>query len=54
MRMNCVLDNTKMIEEIKNIILNNRQKVAYDVNNTMLIAYWNVGRNIVENEQEEI
>jgi len=43
--------NNKMIEEIKEIIVNSRQKVAYEVNNVMLIAYWNVGRIIVENEQ---
>ena len=44
-------NNLKMIQEIKDIILNSRQKVAYEVNNTMLYAYWNVGRIIVENEQ---
>lgn len=45
-------NNTKMIEEIKSIILNSRQKVFYEVNNAMLLAYWNVGRVIVENEQK--
>ena len=43
--------NIKMIEEIKNIIITSRNKIAYEVNNTMLLAYWNVGRIIVENEQ---
>ncbi len=43
--------NDAMIQEIKEVILNSRQKVAYEVNNTMLQAYWNVGRIIVENEQ---
>ena len=43
--------NNKMLEEIKEVIINSRQKVAYAVNNTMLEAYWNVGRIIVENEQ---
>ena len=43
--------NIKMIEEIKDVIISSRNKVAYEVNNTMLIAYWNVGRIIVENEQ---
>ncbi len=43
--------NNKMIQEIKDIILSSRKKVAYEVNNTMLYAYWNVGRIIVENEQ---
>ena len=41
----------KMIEKIKEVILNSRQNIAYQVNNTMLLAYWNVGRIIVENEQ---
>ena len=43
--------NNKMLEQIKEVIINSRQKVAYEVNNTMLEAYWNVGRIIVENEQ---
>ncbi len=43
--------NEKMIEEIKDVIINSRKKVAYEVNHTMLFAYWNVGRIIVENEQ---
>ena len=43
--------NNKMIQEIKDIILSSRKKVSYEVNNTMLYAYWNVGRIIVENEQ---
>ena len=40
-----------MINEIKNIILASRQKVIYQVNDAMLMAYWNVGKIIVENEQ---
>ena len=44
-------NNTEMIKEIKDIILSSRKKVAYEVNSTMLHAYWNVGRIIVENEQ---
>ena len=44
-------NNDAMIQEIKEVILNSRQKVAYEVNNTMLQAYWNVGRIIVDNEQ---
>ena len=45
-------NNNEMIQEIKKIILSSRKKVAYEVNNTMLYAYWNVGRIIVENEQK--
>ena len=44
-------NNAKMIQEIKDVILSSRKKVAYEVNNTMLNAYWHVGRIIVENEQ---
>lgn len=44
-------NNVKMIEEIKDVIINSKNKIAYEVNNTMLLAYWNVGRIIVENEQ---
>ena len=44
--------NAKMIEDIKEIIINSRNKIAYEVNNTMVLAYWNVGRIIIENEQK--
>lgn len=44
-------NNFQMIEEIKDVIIHSRNKIAYEVNNTMLLAYWNVGRIIVENEQ---
>ncbi len=44
-------NNVKMIQEIKDVIISSRQKIAYEVNSTMLYAYWNVGRIIVENEQ---
>lgn len=43
--------NLQMIEEIKDVIISSRNKIASEVNNTMLQAYWNVGKIIVENEQ---
>ncbi len=43
--------NTQIIEEIKDVIISSRNKIAYEVNSTMLLAYWNVGRIIVKNEQ---
>lgn len=49
--MNTNKNNIKMINEIRNIILASRQKVIYQVNDAMLMAYWNVGKIIVENEQ---
>ena len=45
-----LVDNN-IIAEIKDVIINSRNKIAYEVNNTMVFAYWNVGRIIVENEQ---
>ena len=45
-------NNAEMIQQIKDVILSSRKKVAYEVNNTMLYAYWNVGKIIVENEQK--
>lgn len=45
-------NNNKMLEQIKEVIINSRQKAAYAVNSAMLEAYWNVGRIIVENEQK--
>ena len=44
-------NNIQMIEKIKAVIISSRNKIAYEVNNTMILAYWNVGRIIVENEQ---
>lgn len=49
--MNKIISNEKMIDEIKSIIISSRKKVSCDINSTMLKAYWNVGRIIVENEQ---
>ena len=43
--------NNKIIEEIKQIIIENRHKVIYEVNKTMLNEYWNIGKIIVENKQ---
>ncbi len=45
-------NNAEMIQKIKDVILSSRKKLAYEVNNTMLYAYWNIGRIIVENEQK--
>ena len=40
-------NNIEMIEEIKEVIISSRNKISYEINNTMLLAYWNVGRIIV-------
>ena len=50
--MYLTVDNQEMIQEIKDIILTSRKKVTYQVNSTMIFAYWNVCRVIVEHEQK--
>jgi predicted nuclease of restriction endonuclease-like (RecB) superfamily len=39
------------VEEIKAIMAKARQKIAGDVNSVMLDTYWQLGKSIVENEQ---
>jgi predicted nuclease of restriction endonuclease-like (RecB) superfamily len=41
----------KWINEIKEIMATARRRIAHDVNNVMLEAYWRLGKSIVENEQ---
>ena len=41
----------KMIAQIREIMNKARQNVAREVNNEQLLAYWNIGRIIVEHEQ---
>ncbi len=40
-----------MINEIRELLLNARQKVATHINTELLSTYWNVGRIIVKHEQ---
>ncbi len=42
----------EMISQIREIMINARQNVAVQVNNEQLLAYWNIGRVIVEHEQD--
>ena len=39
------------IQEIKQILAQARQKTYQAINSTMVEAYWNIGRKIVEEEQ---
>lgn len=41
-----------MIQEIKELLTGSRQRVAAQVNTELLSTYWNIGRIIVEHEQE--
>lgn len=40
-----------IILEIKSIIDNAKKNIAISINNEMVLAYWNIGRTIVEHEQ---
>lgn len=41
-----------MLTEIRDIMNSARQNVATQVNNELIVAYWNIGRVIVEHEQD--
>jgi predicted nuclease of restriction endonuclease-like (RecB) superfamily len=44
--------SNSLITEIKEILITARQNVARQVNDELLTAYWNIGRIIVEHEQD--
>lgn len=50
--LNDLTYTTSMMNEIRELLLNARQRVAVQVNTELLSTYWNVGRIIVEHEQE--
>ena len=49
--MNEIIDS-KMIEQIRDLLTNARQKVATEVNSTLIRTYWQIGKIIVEDEQK--
>ena len=40
-----------LFKEIEGIITTNKAKVAYQINNTLVETYFNIGKVIIENEQ---
>ncbi len=50
--MNNLTYTDSMKNEIRELLLNSRQRVAVQVNTEFLSTYWNVGRIIVEYEQK--
>lgn len=46
------LVDKSMIEQIETLLVKARRKVAAEVNTTLLSTYWQIGRLIVENEQQ--
>ena len=51
-RLMTISNNAPIVQEIKTVLANARSNVAQQVNNELLSAYWNIGRIIVEYEQE--
>lgn len=50
--MDDLMYTDSVIKEIKQVLADARGRVAVQVNTELLTAYWNVGRIIVEHEQE--
>ena len=50
--MNEIAKYGDMINQIKEVLQSARQNVAQQVNTELLTTYWNIGRIIVEHEQQ--
>lgn len=46
------LNLNELIEEIHNIVKNSRNRIASNINTELLLAYWNIGKIIVEKEKK--
>ena len=49
-KLSDLTDTNSMINEIRELLLNARKRVAVQVNTELLSTYWNVGKIIVEHE----
>ena len=49
--INNYLENKNILNDIKTLIENSKNQVARNVNTIMLHTYWNIGKRIVEEEQ---
>ena len=50
------LDNntySKLVDEIRHLVSNARQRIVYNVNTELLYTYWNIGRMIVSKEHDK-
>lgn len=43
--------DSDLIENIKSIVLQSRKQVVYNVNRALILAYWNIGKEISRNEE---
>ena len=52
LKLGDLIHTNSMMNEIRELLLNARQRVAVQVNTELLSTYWNVGKIIVEHEQK--
>jgi len=52
LKLSDLTHTNSMMNEIRELLLNARQRMAVQVNTELLSTYWNVGKIIVEHEQE--
>ena len=46
------ITNNNLIENLKYLIVSSREKIVQAVNTTMVQTYWNIGKTLVEDEQQ--
>jgi len=46
------MTNSNLIENLKHLIISSREKIVQTVNTTMVQTYWNIGKILIEHEQE--
>ncbi len=46
-----IFGNSDLIKNIKSIVIQSRKKVVYNVNRELIFTYWNIGKEISENER---
>ena len=44
------LINSSLVEQIKKLLVASRQRIAVEINTTLLHTYWQIGKIIVEDE----
>ncbi len=50
-KVKTVKNNEKVVNNLEEIIVENRSKMAYQINNTLVMTYFHIDKIIVENEQ---
>ena len=54
LKLSDLTHTNSMMNEIRELLLNARQRVAVQVNTELLSTYWNVGKIIVEQDRKSV